>query len=68
MDEDDLKWVVKEKNIVLFKHFHDNFLSKSPRCRKFTHSSQMQNDALMHCEGLKGLALVIGKLGMFSEM
>ena len=55
VDEDDLKWVTIEKNIVLFlKQFHENCHSKTTICRKCSNSSQMQNDALMHREGLKG--------------
>ena len=53
LDEDELKWVANEKNILLLlKQFHENVLSKTPRCRKLTHFSG-ENDALMHCEGLR---------------
>ena len=32
MDEDDLKWVANEKNILLLlKQFHENFRSKTPK-------------------------------------
>ena len=55
MDEDDLKWVGdKGKNIVSIKQFHDNFSSKNLDSRKLSYYSEMQNDALMHREGLKG--------------
>ena len=32
---------------------------KPPGFRKLSHSSEMQNDALMHCEGLKGEEVLI---------
>ena len=55
MDEDDLKGVAKEKKILLLlKQFYGNNRSKPPRCRKLGHSSELQNDALVHREGLKG--------------
>ena len=42
------------KKILLFlKQFHENFCSKLPRFQE-TKSSEMQNDALMHREGLEG--------------
>ena len=54
VEEDDLKWVANENNIsLLLKQFQGNFSSKTTRCRKISHSSEMQNDALMHREGLK---------------
>ena len=53
MDEDDLKWVANEKKILLFlKQFHGNCGFKTTR--KLGNFSGMQNDALMHREGLKG--------------
>ena len=53
MNEDDLKWVKNEKNIsLLLKQFRENLLSKTPRCRKLSHYSQIKNDAFMHREGL----------------
>ena len=42
MDEEDSKWITKE-----------NSRSKTARCRNFGHSSEMQNDVLMHREGFK---------------
>ena len=55
VDEDDLKWVTNEKKILLFlKQFHDFFVVNPLGFRKFSYSLQMQNNALMHCEGLKG--------------
>ena len=53
-DEDDLKGVaIKKKYFSLLKQFHDIVLSKTPRCRKLGHYSEVQNYALMHREGLK---------------
>ena len=53
VDEDDLKWVAKEKNkLLLIKQFHDNFHCKTPRRTELGYSSERQNDALMHREGL----------------
>ena len=56
VDEDDLKWVGNEKNIsLLLKHFHEYFRAKTPSFKDFFHfSKKMENDALMHREGLKG--------------
>ena len=55
MDEGGLKWVENEKNkVLLLKHFLEKNRSKTTRYRKLSHSSEMQNDALMHREGLKG--------------
>ena len=55
MDENGLKWEADEENIsLLLKQLHTNFHSKTTRCRKLSHSSEIQNDALMHREGLKG--------------
>ena len=42
-----------KKKIVFIKQFH----SETPLCRKLSNSSEMQNDALMHREGLKGLTI-----------
>ena len=53
--EDDWKWEkMKEKIIILLKHLHENVRPKPSRCRILSHSSEMQNDALMHRQGLKG--------------
>ena len=50
VDEDDLKWVINEKYIVLFfKQF------SSTSCRKLSNFAEMQDDALMHREDLKGV-------------
>ena len=55
MDKNDLKWMENEKNILLLlKQFHEKFRSKIPRYRELSHSSEMQNNALMHRGGLKG--------------
>ena len=55
MDKDDLKWAKNEKKvIVLLKQLHDKILSKPSGCRKLGRYSEMQNDALVHREGLKG--------------
>ena len=43
------------KNIsLLLKQFYEYCRSKTPRCGKLGHFSVLQNDALMHREGLKG--------------
>ena len=44
---------MKQIILLLLKQFHGNCHSKAPRCRKISHSSDMQNDALMHREGSK---------------
>ena len=55
VNEDDLKWLENEKNIsLLSKQFRENIRFKTPGCGKLGHSSEMQSDALMHREGLKG--------------
>ena len=55
VDEDDLKWVANEnKKWLLLKQFQENVRSETPMCMKLSHSSDMQNDAFMHREGLKG--------------
>ena len=55
MDEYDLKWLANENNIsVLLKQFHEKFVLKSLGFFKLSHSSEMQNDALMHRDGLEG--------------
>ena len=55
MNEDDLKWVGNEKNVLLsLKQFHEHVCSKPLVLKKLSHFSEMQNDALMHREGLKG--------------
>ena len=41
------------KNILLFlKQFHEIFCSRKIGSKKLSHSSEMQNDVLMHREGL----------------
>ena len=46
VDENDLEVGDKWKNILLLlKQFHENFSFKTTRCRKLSHSSEMQNDA-----------------------
>ena len=55
MGENDLKWLGDEKNILLFlKQFQEKIVLKPLGLWKFSHSSEMQNVALMHREGLKG--------------
>ena len=49
MDEDDLKWVVNTKMLVL-KQFHEHFRSKTTRFLEIN----LLNDALMHRDDLKG--------------
>ena len=51
MDEDDLKWVAIEKEgFIIIKTVPHKIMF----FKKLGHSSEIQNDALMHCEGLKG--------------
>ena len=55
VDKDDLKWVTTEKNILsLLLNSITIFVLESLGFRKLSHASEMQNDALMHREGLKG--------------
>ena len=55
VDEDDLKWVANEKNVLLLlKQSHKKIYSKTLRYRKLGNSSEMRNDALMHREGSNG--------------
>ena len=59
MDEDDLKLVGNEKKIIfLLEQLHENFHSKALGFRKLSNSSEMQNDHLMHREGLKVLGVL----------
>ena len=54
MDEDDLKWVTNEKNIVLFLNSSTKIVALKPLVvgnEVILHRS-MQNDALIHREGL----------------
>ena len=64
MDEGDLNRVPLLKNIsLLLKQFYENCRSKTPSCRKLSHFSEIQNDDLIHSEGLtltaRGLTLVV---------
>ena len=43
-----------EKIIVIIEQFHENVRSKTSKCRKLSHSSEMQNYALVHREGSAG--------------
>ena len=53
VDEDDLKWVENGKKLsLLLKQLRENCRSISPMCRKLSHSSELQNYAFMHREGL----------------
>ena len=55
MDEDDLKWVANEKNmLLLLDSSMISFVLKPLGFRKLSHSKEMRNDALKHREGLKG--------------
>ena len=50
-----MKYVANEKNILLILNSSKKFfVLKHIGCRKLSHFSAMQNDALMHREGLKG--------------
>ena len=46
---------MKNNMLLLLKQFHENVRSKTPGCMKLSNFSEMQNDALMHREGLRGL-------------
>ena len=52
------RWLIvggKWKNVLLlFKKFNKKCSSKTPRCKKLSHFSEIKNDALMHREGWKG--------------
>ena len=55
VDEDDLKLVANERKIsLILKSSMKICVSKPPRCKKLSHFSEMQNDALMHRESSKG--------------
>ena len=55
VDEDDLKWALNGKTIVIIKTVPWTFSIKNPLdLGKLSHSSEMQNDTLMHREDLKG--------------
>ena len=55
VDEDDLKWVANEKIYCYYKNSSIKIFGlKTLGFRKLSHFSEMQNDALRHCEGLKG--------------
>ena len=55
VDEDELKCVANENNILLLLNTSIEMLGlKSLGSRKLSHYSEMQNDVLMHREGLKG--------------
>ena len=51
VDEDDLTLGKGKKPIVIINQFH---ALKHLVFRKLSHPSEMQNDALVHREGLKG--------------
>ena len=55
MDEDDLKWVTNEKLDCYFQNCSMKiFVLKPVGFTKLSDFSEMQDDALMHREGLKG--------------
>ena len=56
MDVDDLKPVANEKKyiVIIINSSTKIVILKPLGFRKLSHSSDMQNDALMHREGLKG--------------
>ena len=45
---------MKKTLVLLLKQFDEGFRSRTPKRRELSHTSEMQNDALMHHEGLKG--------------
>ena len=46
-------WQRKKKTVLLLKTFHaKNIKNKTPGCRKLNNSSDMQNDVLIHRDGL----------------
>ena len=40
--------------LLILEQIHENVCSKTPRCRKLSYSTEIQNNALMHRDGLKG--------------
>ena len=55
MDEDDLKWVSNENKILVLLNSSMNIVVlKLIKIRKLSYFSEMQNDALMHRQSLKG--------------
>ena len=47
-------WQMKKNILLLLKQSHESFHCKTPSFRKLSRYSEVQNDALMHREGLKG--------------
>ena len=46
------KWMVNGKKLsLLFEKFHEIFVLNPVGFRKLSHSSEIENDALMHREG-----------------
>ena len=53
VDEDDLKWMTNEKKIsLLLTHAVEKNVMQPLRFRRLSHFSEMQNDGLMHHNGL----------------
>ena len=52
MNENDLKWVTSEKRYYYYLTIRS--LQKPDDFKEIGNSSERQNDALMHREGLKG--------------
>ena len=44
---------IAENVLLLFKKFNKKCSSKTPRCEKLSHFSEIKNDTLMHREGWK---------------
>ena len=60
VDEDDLKWVVNEKILRYYKNSSIDIFVLKTLGYKYNQSSEMQNDALVHREGLKGYNNISG--------
>ena len=52
-------WQIRQIILIFLKQFHENFHSKTPRCRKLSHSSNLQNDALLHREAQRVVHLSV---------
>ena len=55
VDEDDLEWMINENSYRYYSNSSMTiFENATSRCRKLSHSSELQNAPLMHRERLKG--------------
>ena len=53
VDGDDLKWMANGFFLLLLNISMEIFVLKPHGFNKLSHSSELRNDALMHCEDLK---------------